>query len=120
MIGAYRYTGRPLPKLLEALRHYVTSARRGDAGGLGGISAVADTLECCYEPLTLAVRVCSDCRRYIGVREWIGTDAHPDRVWTLTHDICDGCLPKYEDDDTVRGSSATQGSAGPLGVSESR
>jgi len=92
MEGAYRYTGRSVARLVEATRDYLARHRRGEIGALGGIEGVCDTLECCWEPLTVAVRVCSGCRQYLGVEEWCGDDAHPAETWTVTHGLCDECF----------------------------
>ena len=51
------------------------------------------------EPLTVAVRVCADCKRLIEpdpIVEWRGKDANPGKAWTITHGQCDECLAKQE------------------------
>lgn len=48
------------------------------------------------ERLTIAVRVCTYCRGFVGVTEWRGTDAHEHETWTETGSICEGCAARVE------------------------
>ena len=42
--------------------------------------------------LTIAVRVCSDCKVLLGVMRWEGADAHKGEDHVITHGLCDKCL----------------------------
>lgn len=43
------------------------------------------------EPLTLAVRVCCACDRFLGIVEWRGKDAREREPWCITSGLCDAC-----------------------------
>jgi hypothetical protein len=94
---AYQTTTTPLPELLRRLRQYARDVQASVPGSLGGILGLLDVAEVCLEPVTVAVRVCAQCRRYLGVVEWAGDDAHPE-TWTVTHGLCPDCFAASHED----------------------
>ena len=59
------------------------------------------------EPLTVAVVVCSSCKRLVRDPElWRGSDAHAGVPWTRTDGFCESCfdalMSKYDAEDGLR------------------